>query len=140
MLDVRGSMHQPLPMLQRFLNPTSPSLKICGVTRADEAAKLAKLGVHALGVNFWPNSKRYVDPAQAQHPAAKLAAAAWEMFRLQGSDRLPLFCGGAADRDLVRLGVVALRANGANSDSFRVGRSFAVDSPGPVGGDHFHRR
>ena len=58
-------MRQPLPMLQRFLNPTSPSLKICGVTRADEAAKLAKLGVHALGVNFWPNSKRYVDPAQA---------------------------------------------------------------------------
>jgi len=51
--------------LERFLNPSSPSLKICGVTRADDAAKLVGLGVEALGVNFWPNSKRYLDPTEA---------------------------------------------------------------------------
>ncbi len=56
----------PSPMtLQRFLNPSTPSLKICGVTLADDAAKLVDLGVEALGVNFWPKSKRYLDPTQA---------------------------------------------------------------------------
>lgn len=40
-----------------------PSLKICGVTRAAEAERLAELGVDALGVNFWPGSKRHADPA-----------------------------------------------------------------------------
>jgi len=51
--------------LARFLDPTTPSLKICGVTLADDAAKLVELGIEALGVNFWPKSKRYLDPAQA---------------------------------------------------------------------------
>ncbi|OYV07607.1 MAG: N-(5'-phosphoribosyl)anthranilate isomerase [Verrucomicrobiales bacterium VVV1] len=51
--------------LERFLNPSIPSLKICGVTLADDASKLVALGVEALGVNFWPKSKRYLDPAQA---------------------------------------------------------------------------
>jgi phosphoribosylanthranilate isomerase len=40
-----------------------PSLKICGVTRADEAERLADLGVDALGVNFWHGSKRFTDPS-----------------------------------------------------------------------------
>lgn len=51
--------------LERFLNPASTSLKICGVTRAAEGTRLAEMGVDALGVNFWPKSKRYLDPRQA---------------------------------------------------------------------------
>ena len=54
-------MHLPLP----FLDPSTPSLKICGVTTAADATRLAELGVHALGANFWPKSKRYLDPAVA---------------------------------------------------------------------------
>jgi phosphoribosylanthranilate isomerase len=38
------------------------SLKICGVTIRSEAEKLAEMGVHAVGFNFWPSSKRYLDP------------------------------------------------------------------------------
>lgn len=49
----------------RFLDPAFPSLKVCGVTRQDDAIRLADLGVEALGVNFWPQSKRYLDPAAA---------------------------------------------------------------------------
>ena len=41
----------------------SPALKICGVTRTDDAVRLADLGVEAIGVNFWPGSKRFTDPA-----------------------------------------------------------------------------
>ncbi len=49
-----------------FLDPSSTSLKICGVTRADDAARLIELGVHALGINFWRQSKRYLAPDQAE--------------------------------------------------------------------------
>jgi len=51
--------------LARFLDPSSVSLKICGITRQSDAAQLSALGVHALGVNFWPASKRYLPPADA---------------------------------------------------------------------------
>lgn len=51
--------------LERFLDPDSVSLKICGVTRMADAERLVELGVDALGVNFWPKSKRYLDPADA---------------------------------------------------------------------------
>lgn len=51
--------------LPRFLCHEQVSLKICGVTRAEDATALIELGVPALGVNFWPQSKRYVEPAQA---------------------------------------------------------------------------
>lgn len=40
-------------------------VKICGVTTAKDAAMAAELGADAIGVNFWPGSKRYVDPADA---------------------------------------------------------------------------
>lgn len=45
-----------------FLAPDRPSLKICGVTLAADAERLAELGVDALGANFWPKSKRYLAP------------------------------------------------------------------------------
>jgi phosphoribosylanthranilate isomerase len=40
-------------------------IKICGVTSAKDAAMAAELGADAVGVNFWPGSKRYVDPGEA---------------------------------------------------------------------------
>lgn len=52
-------------MLARFLDPSFCSLKICGVTLASDAEQLAELGVDALGANFWPQSKRYLDPGHA---------------------------------------------------------------------------
>ncbi len=48
-----------------FLSPEHISLKVCGVTTVADAEQLVQLGVEALGVNFWPKSKRYLDPAQA---------------------------------------------------------------------------
>jgi phosphoribosylanthranilate isomerase len=40
-------------------------LKICGVTSAADAQRLVDCGVAALGVNFWPLSKRYISPDDA---------------------------------------------------------------------------
>jgi phosphoribosylanthranilate isomerase len=51
--------------LERFLDPAYVSLKICGVTLHSDAERLAALGVDALGVNFWPRSKRYLAPENA---------------------------------------------------------------------------
>jgi phosphoribosylanthranilate isomerase len=51
--------------LDRFLDPADVSLKICGVTLPADAERLVDLGVDALGVNFWPGSKRYVAPENA---------------------------------------------------------------------------
>jgi phosphoribosylanthranilate isomerase len=45
-----------------FLGNKRTSLKICGVTIQSEAERLAAMGVHAVGFNFWPRSKRYLDP------------------------------------------------------------------------------
>lgn len=54
-----------MPLLERFLEPTTVSLKICGVTLRDDAERLVALGVDALGVNFWPRSKRFLAPEEA---------------------------------------------------------------------------
>lgn len=51
--------------LERFLDPSAVSLKICGITREGDARELIALGVDALGVNFWPGSKRYHAPEEA---------------------------------------------------------------------------
>lgn len=54
-----------MSLLEHFLDPAAVSLKICGVTSRDEAHRLATMGVDALGVNFWPQSKRYLAPEDA---------------------------------------------------------------------------
>ncbi|MBC8127709.1 MAG: phosphoribosylanthranilate isomerase [Gloeobacteraceae cyanobacterium ES-bin-144] len=54
-----------MPLLEQFLNPAKVSLKICGVTTRDDTHRLVALGVDALGVNFWPSSKRYLAPEDA---------------------------------------------------------------------------
>ncbi|MDP3851679.1 MAG: phosphoribosylanthranilate isomerase [Luteolibacter sp.] len=54
-----------MSLLERFLQPTAVSLKICGVTTRQDAERLVALGVDALGVNFWPPSKRRLAPENA---------------------------------------------------------------------------
>jgi phosphoribosylanthranilate isomerase len=38
-----------------------PRIKICGLTRLEDALLAAELGADALGFNLWPGSKRHVD-------------------------------------------------------------------------------
>ena len=51
--------------IESFFSPLSHSLKICGVTLASDAEQLVSLQVPALGINFWPQSKRYCPPEEA---------------------------------------------------------------------------
>ena len=49
-------------------------VKICGITRPQDADLAARLGASALGFIFWPGSPRYVEPAAARAIAASLPA------------------------------------------------------------------
>ena len=44
----------------------SVSLKVCGLTRRVDLEACVELGVDALGLNFWPKSKRALDLSEAQ--------------------------------------------------------------------------
>ncbi|MBT4493797.1 MAG: phosphoribosylanthranilate isomerase [Gammaproteobacteria bacterium] len=49
-------------------------IKICGITRGDDAAAAAACGVDAIGFNFYPGSARYVDPEDAMEIRRHLPA------------------------------------------------------------------
>ena len=47
-------------------------VKICGITRWEDAQLSVELGAAALGFNFYPPSLRYIDPATARAIVTKL--------------------------------------------------------------------
>ncbi len=47
-------------------------VKVCGITRREDALEAMKAGVHALGVVFQPESPRFVAPSQARRVIVSL--------------------------------------------------------------------
>lgn len=63
-------------MTTRFLFPPDldrVAVKICGITRGDEAHAIVEAGADALGINFWPRSKRFIALAEASPWLRELA-------------------------------------------------------------------
>ena len=50
----------------------TPRVKICGITRLDDARAAVRAGADALGFNFWPGSRRFIAPAAARAIVAAL--------------------------------------------------------------------
>jgi len=51
----------------------TPIVKICGVTRIEDAVRAVELGADWLGLNFWPGSPRAVDRLRARAIARAVA-------------------------------------------------------------------
>jgi phosphoribosylanthranilate isomerase len=49
-------------------------VKICGITEFEDARDAALLGADAIGLNFYPSSPRYIDPARAAKIIERLPA------------------------------------------------------------------
>jgi phosphoribosylanthranilate isomerase len=47
-------------------------VKVCGVTDYEDARDAVLLGAHAIGLNFYPNSRRYIDASNAAKIIEKL--------------------------------------------------------------------
>jgi phosphoribosylanthranilate isomerase len=47
-------------------------VKVCGITEFEDARDAALLGANAIGLNFYPSSPRYVEPAKAAKIIEKL--------------------------------------------------------------------
>lgn len=47
-------------------------VKVCGVTRVEDALLAAELGASAIGFVFWPRSPRFIDPGRAASIAREL--------------------------------------------------------------------
>jgi phosphoribosylanthranilate isomerase len=82
-------------------------VKICGITRADDAAAAVDAGARAIGFVFWPKSPRFIDPYRARAIAATLPPFVTPvgLFVNQPAE----YIHGVAS--LVRLGVVQLHGD-----------------------------
>jgi len=49
-------------------------IKICGITRVEDAQRAVECGANALGFIFWPTSPRFIDPFRARAIVASLPA------------------------------------------------------------------
>ena len=90
----------------------SVTIKICGITRIEDAEALLHLDVDALGLNFYEPSPRYVAPGLARELSRTVAG---EMLRVGVFVDAP----GATVRETVEeVGLDVLQFQGAESPAF----------------------
>jgi phosphoribosylanthranilate isomerase len=127
-------------------------VKICGVTRPEDAAAAVVAGADWLGLNFWPGSKRYLQPERAGEVVAAARGERADVGLVAVAvdpdlDELAALCDALAlDRvqlhgdvaaGLVRFGARALAAValGSDADVARVASAptdvVLVDTPTP---------
>jgi phosphoribosylanthranilate isomerase len=82
-------------------------VKICGITRLEDAEAAVALGARALGFVFWPKSPRYVDPERARAIVAALPPFVTTVGVFV--DQTPRLVNGVAAR--VGLGAVQLHGD-----------------------------
>ena len=81
-------------------------VKICGITRLEDAEAAVALGAGALGFVFWPKSPRYIDPERARAIVAALPPFVTTVGVFV--DQAPRLVNGVA----ARVGVAAVQLHG----------------------------
>ena len=87
-------------------------VKICGVTRLEDALAAAELGADAIGFNFWPRSKRYCPPNTAREIARALPPFVTPVGVFVNASRPEIL------RIAHRVGLRAIQLHGDESPSF----------------------
>src|SRR5262249_14671272 len=82
-------------------------VKICGITRLDDAKAAVDAGANALGFVFWPGSLRFIDPYRARTIARWLPPLVTPVGLFVNQPR-DYICGVAS---LARLGAVQLHGD-----------------------------
>jgi len=103
-------------------------VKICGLTRVDDAIACARLGAQWIGLNFHPGSPRYVEPEDAAVIVAALPASARAVgvFVDRPASEVAAIANGLGIR------IVQLHGNEPPEDlaelrSFEIVRAFRID-------------
>ncbi len=116
-------------------------IKICGMTREDDALYCAELGADFLGFIFVPSTPRYIEPERAAEIAARLrergnppklvgvfrdASADYirDIARITGLDLVQLH-GAESDEDIRAIGLPAIK-------TFRVGEALPNTTEHPA--------
>jgi len=107
-------------------------VKICGITRIEDAVAAAEMGANAVGFIFWPGSPRFIDPYRARTIAAALPRLVTTVgvFVDQPSD----YVAGVAN--LVRLFAVQLHGGEAPHFAASLGRPIIKAVSPSIGADN----
>ncbi len=132
-------------------------IKICGITRAEDALEAARLGADAIGLVFYPPSPRVVTPAQAAEVvrelppfvtrvglfvnaergdiAAAIEAAQLDLLQFHG-DESPADCRGHGRPWIKALRMAPEMDVAAEMDRYREAQGILLDAwrPGVPGG------
>ena len=102
-------------------------VKICGITRAEDALAAVDAGAGALGFVFWPESPRFIDPHRARAIAATLPPFVTTVGVFVNQSLA--YINGVAS--LVRLGAVQLHGDETVDDAASIStpviKAMAVD-------------
>ena len=90
----------------------STRVKICGLTRAEDALAAEQAGADALGLNFVPNTKRFIEISRAQEISSVLGpfVALVGVFRNASLEVIL--------KTIEKVGLSAVQLNGQETDDF----------------------
>lgn len=98
----------------------SVRVKICGVTSLEDALACAEAGADVLGFNFWPGSKRYLEPVEAAAIARELPSRVLKVGVFVDAER------AAIERALDLVGLDAIQLHGEETAADCRGYPLAV--------------
>lgn len=87
-------------------------VKICGITRLEDALASVEAGAYALGFNFYPKSPRYIEPAEARRIIEQLPASVVNVGVFVNEDV------EAVERVVAEVGLQAVQLHGDEPASY----------------------